>query len=303
MSDNEPGLTGEGDSPDGWGRSRDGTESAGAGAERDLTELIAELELLRQENRRLRESYRQVKTTQHRRVALGLAALGLTATLGAVLFPPVRTVLLALGGTGLFVAVLTYYLTPERFVSADVGSEVYSALARNQAAIVSELGLDGTRVYVPVGEAETSVRLFVPQHPDFDIPDGDTLQSVFVVTEGSRERGVVLTPTGDGLFAEFDRALEGQLGDSPDELLPQLREGLVEQFEIANDIEFSVDGPGGRVTAEMDGSVYGDLGRFDHPASSFLAAGLARGLDRPVRVSPEEAGDSTVTFRWDTADE
>lgn len=268
----------------------------------DTAELLAEIELLRAENRRLRESYVQAKTTQYRRVAVGLAALGVVATIGAVVFPTARTVLLALGATGLFTAVLSYYLTPERFVAADIGAEIYETLATNQGAIVTELGLEDQHVYVPVGETHTRVKLFVPHHRDYAIPDDSHLDSVFVVTDDPDERGVAFEPTGDGLFGEFERALDGPLGSTLPELLPQLRDALVEQFEIAEAVDFDAEADGDRVTVELRGDIYDDVSRFDHPARSFLAVGLARGLETPILVAQADADTSTITFRRLTTD-
>lgn len=266
--------------------------------DRDTAELIAELELTKEENRRLRESYVRARKTQYRRTALGLVGLGLLATAGAVVFPSVRTVLLALGATGLFSGLLTYYLTPERFVSAQVGVEIHAALASTREAIIGELGLENECVYVPVGESR--VRLFVPQQRNWQIPNTEALDSVFVVPDTDAERGVSFEPSGHGLFEEFERALDGPLGNSVDELLAQLREGLIEQFEIVADIDVDSDTRNGRlsVSIEDDSSIYGSLDRFDHPASSFLAVGLARGLARPVRIETHENG-TTVTFRWE----
>lgn len=270
---------------------------AESGRNGDTEELLAEIELLRAENRRLRESYVQAKTTQYRRVAVGLAALGLLATVGAVVFPTARTVLLALGATGLFTAVLSAYLTPERFVAADIGAEIYRTLATNREAVVTELGLEDDHVYVPVGETHTRVKLFVPHHRSYTIPDDDYLDSVFVVTDNPDERGVAFEPTGDGLFDEFERALDGPLGSTLPELGPQLQEALVEQFEIADAVEFEVETDGDRVTVELQGDIYDDVSRFDHPARSFLAVGLARSLETPILVAQADEDASTITFR------
>lgn len=256
-------------------------------------ELRAELELLREENRRLRESYIRARRSEHRRVAVGLGALGVLATLGAVVFAPVRTVLLALGATGLFSGLLTYYLTPERFVAANVGTAVYATLAANAESVVSELGLEDELVYVPVGETGVRVKLFVPHQSDYEIPDEEALESMFVVTDAPETRGVALDPTGDSLFGEFERALDGPLGQTIPDLAAHLSEALVEQFEIAERVECDTNTD--RVTVEIAGDVYGDLRRFDHPAQSFIAVGLARGLSQPVRI--DHADEETVTLR------
>lgn len=105
-------------------------EESTPAAESDL-EQTARAELLAEENRRLRAEYARTQQTRYRRTAYGLAALGVLAVLGGLLFPNARGVLFALGGTGLFGGLLTLYLTPGQFVAADVGERVYAAMAAN----------------------------------------------------------------------------------------------------------------------------------------------------------------------------
>lgn len=267
----------------------------------DREEVIAQLELLKEENRRLRESYAQAKRTQYRRVAVGLLGVGVLALVGGIVFTDVRTVLFALGGTGVFGGLLTYYLTPERFIAASVGSAIYRALASNGEQLRSELGLQETAIYVPVGETNSRVRLFCPQHPEFQLPGEDSLESLFVVPDDPDGRGVALEPIGLGLFEEFESALDGPLGSSLDTLVAQLEDGVTEQFEIADGLAVDAAPGEGRLTIEVENGVYGSSHRFDHPVHSFVAVGLTRGLERPVRVETGggEADSPFVTFRWE----
>lgn len=264
-------------------------------------EVAAELETLRAENERLRTSYARARQSQYRQTAIGFAVIGLLATVGGLLFPTTRTVLLALGGTGVFAAVLTWFITPERFVSASVGDAVYEALARNHERLCRELGLTDRRIYVPTDDATTGVRLFVPQQTAFDIPAPDALTSLFVVTDDEQTRGVSLRPTGETLFDEFESTLSGPLGETPDEIATQVREAIAEQFEIADTVETDLDREDGRLTVQATDSVYGDLTRFDHPIASITAVALARGLEQPVRAElTGEAGEAVATLRWDS---
>lgn len=274
---------------------------ASSDADESPAELRARVELLAEENRRLREEYARARQSQHRRTAYGLGGLGVVALLGGLLFPASRTVLFALGGTGVFLAVLTVYLAPETFLPASLGRTVYAALARNEAAVVAELGLSERRVYVPTGPDD--VRLFVPQHDDYAIPDDAALSSSFVVTDDPETRGLALDPTGDGLAAEFERAVTGDGGSDPSTLAAQVADALVEQFELVDSATPDVDPNGGRVTLAVDDSAYGALDRFDHPVASVLACVAARRLDRSVELAVEEtveaASDYRVTVTWD----
>ncbi|WP_276257985.1 hypothetical protein [Haloglomus litoreum] len=303
----EHGMSGaldEDERGDGDADSSDSDESPAAqDAQPDRATLAAQLDLLQEENRRLREEYARARQQHYRRTALGLALVGAVAAGAGVLFPGARTVLFALGATGLFGALLTYYLTPERFISASVGEAVYSTLATNSSALLADLGL-ADPVYVPRG-ASDDVRLFVSQADADDetaLPDDTDLEPGFVITDGTR--GLALAPTGDALFDEFERSLTGPLADAPSALAEQLADGLVEQFELVDGTD--VDASHERVTVGISGSAYGDVGRFDHPVASFLAAGFARGFEVATTAEVTEAdgrADVAVTVRPVRADE
>jgi hypothetical protein len=258
-------------------------------------ELLAQVELLTEENERLRESYIRAQSVRDWRSAVGMAGLGLVAILAAVAFPTARTVLLSLGATGLFGAVLIYALSPGAVITADVGTEVYRALASNHERIRSALGLADSPTYVPHGETGSSVRLFLPQSTERAVPTGQELEDVFVV--GDDQRGLSLEPTGAALFDEFQRALRGEPSDTVDELLSQLAEGLTEQFEIVDAVEFTAAET--QVTVEIKGKAYGSLEGFDHPVVSFVAVGLVRGLGVPVTVQSVDADDGVFVLAWD----
>ncbi|MFP9191307.1 hypothetical protein ACLI4Q_06565 [Natrialbaceae archaeon A-CW1-1] len=262
------------------------------------TDLLAQLELLGEENRRLRAEYARARQATYRRTALGMGGMGLLAVAGGLLFPAAREVLLIIGATGVFAALLTYYLTPERFVAADVGERVYASAAQNHAAIATALGLRESYHYVPVDGAS---QLFVPLHADATVPDENRNQGPFHLE--TDERGLLLETSGGYLFREFERALAGDLASTPTTLATQLCDGLVEQFELARAATPDVSSADGRVTVAVDESAFGDIDRFDHPIPSFLATGFAVGLERPVRVEVEGGDDRTtwlVTCRFDS---
>lgn len=275
-----------------------------SGPVRTRDELRAELELLRERNQQLQDSYVQAHQTQYHRTAAGFALIGGLAVAGAVVFPGVREVLLVLGATGLFAALLTWYLTPERFVSATVGTAVYDALAEDRTVIADELGLSEARVYVAIGDANSRVRLFVPQFDDYDVPADEELDATHVVPGSESERGVAFRPTGEPLLRAFEDALSGTLGETPGELVSQLTDAVVEQFDLVTGTHVDFDNEGGRLTVGVSDSVYGPVDRFDHPVVSFVAVGLARGLGRPVTATVQEADDDRfeyqVTYRWDS---
>ncbi|AGB33757.1 hypothetical protein C488_15717 [Natrinema pellirubrum DSM 15624] len=267
--------------------------------DRDRLELAAQAELLEEENQRLQAEYARARQSQYRRTAAGLALVGVLAGLAGLVFADVRDVLFSLAAVGLFGGVLTYYVTPETFIAAGVGEQTYAALARNEASIAAELGLTDDRVYVPTDTAE-DVRLYIPQRTTDELPD-ITDRSGPIATDPD-QRGLVLEPTGAGLFESFERTLTDDLATAPEPLAMQLTDGLVEQFELADSAESDVDASGGRVTVAIVDSAFGAVDRFDHPIASFLAVGFGTGLERPIRLevtAGDDRSDWLVTCRWD----
>lgn len=269
--------------------------------------LAARIEVLERENRRLRREYRAARRTRYRRAAVALVVVGLVGLAGGYVFPTGRTILWALGGTGVFAGVLTRYLTPERFVAATFSEQIYGSLADNEHEVVAALGLQETEVYVPVPDEDGSpgqpkVWLFVPQMGEYEIPPTEALGDVFVVTDDPAQRGVSFRPTGWPLFTEFERALATDLSSDPQRVTDQLADGVVEQLELADGIDPDVDVDAGRITVGVVDDAYGPVDRFDHPIVSFFAVGLATGLEQPITVEtvvPESDREELITLAWE----
>lgn len=284
------------------------TAASETAADRDPTELRAELEALRLETSRLRRSYSVARRSAYRRSALSLLGVGGLAVAAAIAFPTAREVLFVIGAIGLFGGVLTYFLTPERLVPAVVDRSIYDAVEATGEALTAELGLSDLALYVPVDAATdvgSGVRLFVPQSSRARVAADDALSSLFVAPDDAERRGVALHPTGARLLGEFRRGASGGVADEPRELIAQLCDALVEQFELVSRADFEVDADAdadaGRITVAVGGGEAREATSFDHPVASFLACGLADGLDVPVELERTRDGDRVLlTFRWIT---
>ena len=280
----------------------DAPSSDGSPSDLDRDELVAFVEELRSENRRLRERYARTRRGEYRRSAAALLALGLLAVGGGLLLPNAREVLFVLGAVGLFGGALTWYLTPDRLITATVGRSVYDSVAETGGSLRSELGLEETNVYVPVDRERTAgapVRLFVPQSPEYDLPAEEDLTSLFVLPDADDERGVSVRPTASRLVHEFGESTTDPVASEPDPLASQLVDALVEQFELVDRADPEVDAESRRVTVAVDGGVYDGAAGFDHPVASFFGTGLATGLSRPVTVETERSdGRTLVTCQW-----
>ena len=258
-------------------------------------ELAATVELLEEENRRLRREYASARRSRYRHTALGLLALGLIAGIAAFAVEDGRSILLALAGVGLFGGVLTYLLAPGTYVSADVGAAVYGSLSESLGAIATELDLAEERWYLPGGP--DGARLFVPSRGTTAFPRPEA--GPIVVDPDTR--GLVLTPSGARLLEPIETAATGGLADEPGPLSAQLADGVVEVLELARGVETDLDPANDRATFRISEPAFGRPDRLDHPVVSTLATGLARGLEAPISVAVAEdpgRADWLVTCRW-----
>jgi hypothetical protein len=246
-------------------------------------------------------------------LALFLVVSGLLVLASGIAFPDVQGVLFATYWTFVFAAALLYFLSPERRVRATVSERVHAELAANEAALVEAYDLQqDVQVYLPRNASSDGAAndppawLFVPRHAEYDLPTEDELGSLLVASDAEWRRGAALRPAGNGLFDEFTPVLDGEVSDSPDELAEQLADGLVEGLELADRVAPMVRSGRQRIDFEVINGLYGSTGGFDHPIQSFLAVGLAVGLDRPVLAETTGAEgdrpDCVVTCRWKASD-
>ncbi|RDI69686.1 hypothetical protein [Halopelagius longus] len=282
------------------GESTRGTRrTEGRNGEADGLVDPAEVRRLRAENERLRERYAQTRRSKHRRTALGLAVVGLLAGGVAALVPMVRGPLVAVAATGVFAAVLTWYLTPERFVPADVGEAVVSPLLRNERAIVDRLNLSDRRTYV---RTEDGPRVYVPRTPVEGVPSDAELDGPFVVTDDATTSGVALVPSGAELYREFAETDSADGVTEPEAVVARLTEAVVETFELARSAESSIEttADGARATVELSEPAFGPSADFDHPVGSFLAIGLATefGTSVTAETSQHDSGMVVLNYRW-----
>jgi hypothetical protein len=271
------------------------------GAREDLVSSDGELESsLRREPRHDR-NVDWGRWSRNRSTVLGFALLGALSFVAGVAIPAGRQVLFALAGVGAFAAVLTYAVAPGRLIEARDGARAYETAAANAARLVEELGGTGDRRYVPDGADGriSTVRLSVP------VADDAPSEAVATGPESdSSRRELVLEPTGVSFVRELDRSLESGLATRPDRLAEQLTGALTDRFELVGRAEPTADAAAGRVDVVVSDSAFGPLDRFDHPAVSTLAVGLATGLERPidVAVAAEPDGEWLVTCRWERSE-
>lgn len=260
----------------------------------DIDERLA---ALKAENERLRAEYRRAMQSRYHNAAKALAVLGVVAVGFSLVLPGSRDVLMALAATGFFGAVLIYYLTPDRLLVASLAEHTITTYGANLNAQIDELGLEETFVYVPRGEFG-DVRLFLPQHAQFEIPDESGLEETFIVSRTDEERGVALDPVGEAILG--DVSSYPPRTDAPASVFATtLTEILVEVLEIADSVE--VQGEAGDLIFTWDGGLAATGEYPDNPLMSVIGTGMATHVGRPVSLTVEQEAKS-VRCRWETPD-
>ncbi|SEL38469.1 hypothetical protein [Haloferax larsenii] len=277
-------------------------DSETAVTESDVASLAARIDELEAENQRLRAESRELRQVRYRRVALGFAVVGVLSFVAGWYLPASQTVLFGLGGVGLFASLLMVSLVPTDIVAAPTASHLRAAHAATVEGLVSDLGLHRTTVYVPTPSERpeiADVRLYIPQHREYEVPSPPALHDVFVVTEDERNRGVSLPPSGGALLVALDRDEDVPLLDA-DEIVERLPDAIVEGFELANGVEIDADIDAGRISVSVSGSALEDAELLDHPVGSLVASALARALGTEVTLTVETDTEEPVfVCRWD----
>ena len=235
-----------------------------------------------------------------KRSCLALGLFGTISILLGIVFTAGRSVLLVVGSTSVFVAILVPVISPKRVISPVVARSVYDALAETRTSFTVESGHPYEQIYVP-GVHDDRIRLFIPQHTDEK--DSSYTAGQFTGTlEDEGRHGQLLQPSADGLFNEFDRALAGEVSNTPETLVAQIDEGLVQLFELVERTDVHFDPAENNLMFGIAGSVLGPIDRIDHPVVSFIGVCMARGMECPVTVKPESIDekhcDYLVTCTW-----
>lgn len=278
------------------------------------TDLVdhEEIKRLEEEVQSLRSQYLVGRQFRYRRMGVALGLVGIGIYLTSWFFPESREFLLIVGGTGLFTAVLVFYLTPERFVPASQSEQIFDPLLKNLQDLAYEFGLRGPTVYVPTGGHRDSgglkdVTLFIPEDENYNLPSPNELAQRSVIRTNSKQRGLSVRPSASSLIQNFAASLSSGLASNPTHLSAQLVDGLTNSLELIGSGSEEVHTDENSVAFRISSPFYSNIDRFDNPIPSFIGTGLAAGLDSPVEVSVRESseneiGDYVIDCEWATGD-
>lgn len=213
-------------------------------------------------------------TVYQRGVALFLAT-AIMSVIGAVLDIGFETHLVAIGGSSLLLAILTYILSTGESVRTDVVEAVYDT------------------------QAVQATRAFGGPERNHEYYRHDSGEVELVVSKDRSEQR--LRPTqGDVLLEKF--GFDPPQDTDTQETVFYLMEVLTDDLEIL-DRGTLVSVEEHSVTVSVHKSPFGPVDRVDHPIKSVLATGLVYALNRPVvvrrpRGTDESNGGELLHFSW-----
>ncbi len=235
-----------------------------------------------------------------------LIAIGLVAIVFSVVL---TSTILAFVGLGLaFLGILAFFVRPQRYVRSDLMNATAMSSLKSIDEMMVGMGYRERGVYLPAASGTAVV--FVPSEPFSRLPSPSKISQSTSVDDQMflhDPDGLMLVPPGLALANLIERKLGFDLKNCGVELLIRtLPRVLVEDLEIARDVDFEVEGDS--IKVKLFDSIYADFCRQireDHrpcglgcPMCSALACTLAIATGKPVLFDEDivsEDGKTTVS--------
>jgi hypothetical protein len=212
------------------------------------------------------------------------------------------SMLLLLAGVAVIaLAILLYFLSPARFLRAEVADALTLSGAANLEKLLSSLLIEARGIYIPAAQAGTT-KLFIPVSGEPDLSVLPPATGGIFVTPGKGAGGIMLEPPGYRLLAYVrdigatftDEGLENEMKDALENSLELAgrvavrREGddvLVTMGDLAN------DGMCAAIRKESPGTCT----QTGCPVCSLVACMIAEGSGRMVRIERIGVKGKTVS--------
>lgn len=229
-------------------------------------------------------------------VGYSLLAIGLLALAASILF---ASTILTFTGLGLvFWGALVFFIRPHNYVRSEMMNA--SGLSSLQAVDKMMVGLGYTEraVYIPCDGADKIVA-FIPSEPFSRIPNSSALDEGEMILKNPD--GLVVIPPGLALanLIKEKMKFDSDKNISLEKLVQSLPKVLVEELEIARDVEAEVDGA--HVKFKLIDSIYADFCQQVHessrrcglgcPLCSALGCVLASASGKPVLLEDDKVSE------------
>jgi hypothetical protein len=211
------------------------------------------------------------------------------------------SMLLLLAGVAVIaLAILLYFLSPARFLRAEVSDALALSGMANIDKLLASLLVETRGIYIPAARAGTT-RLFLPVSGEPALASLPSATGGLFVTPGKGAGGIMLEPPGYRLLA-YLREIGATFSDEG--LENDLKDALENSLELASHAAVRREGDEVRVTmgnlanAGMCEAVRkerpGTCTQTGCPVCSLVACMVAEGTGRPVRIDQASVKGKTV---------
>jgi hypothetical protein len=197
-------------------------------------------------------------------------------------------------------AILLYYLSPARFLRAEVADALALSGVANIEKLLASLLIEARGVYLPSAQAG-STRLFVPISGEPDLSGLPPATGRLFVTPGAGAGGIMLEPPGYRLLA-YMREIGATFTDEGIE--NEVKDALENSLELAGRVTVRREGDevlvslGDLANAGMCAAVRkenpGICTQTGCPVCSLVACMIAEGTGRMVRIERVSAKGKTL---------
>ena len=230
--------------------SRGDTKSDGQEVAQAVLEPIQKMQESEQALSESRVLGRQRRTTTL--VGVFLLGIGMIALIAALVFASTISTFIGLGLT--LWGMLSFFIQPSSYVKADLMNAAAISSLKTIDLMMVGMGYGEKGVYVPAKDLE-KVAVFVPSEPFSYIPDESDIKDEMFL---SNPHGLLVPPPGLALAALIQNKLGFKLKNCGVEaLIEALPKVLVEDLEIAKDVEIEVDQ--NAVRFKLYDSIYSDF--------------------------------------------
>lgn len=261
-----------------------------------------DIESIKRQRDRLKRALASQSRQPARAAAPGIFLLGLAVIAIWLLTNDDSTMsmlVFLVGAVLISLAIMLHFLSPARYLRAEVSDGTALSNTLNVDKILSELMIEEQGIYVPASLAG-STKIFLPAAGDGTTQVPMASASVFIAPK-SGTKGILLDPPGYGLLLQAR-----QIGAdfTQDGLENEIKDILENGMELARTATVTKDDD--RVRVSMQGLANAGLCttvRNDYPwlclrtgcpLCSFIACAIAEGTSRMVRINAIDVEGNTV---------
>ena len=265
------------------------------------------IETVKGERDRLKRKLNEQNRWAIRPAAIALFVLGLAVVALWALTNTGQTMsmlILLAGVTVIALALLLYFLSPARFLRAEVADALALSGTANLKRVLDAMLVEAPGVCVPSARAGTT-RLFIPVSGALDPASVPRATGGTFITREAGTPGIMLEPPGYGLLA-YMRQIGATFTDEG--LENEVRDALENSLELASGVVVRREGDAITVSmrdlanAGMCAAVRkerpGTCTQTGCPVCSFVACAIAEGTGRMVRIKGVEFKDKVLNVSF-----